>query len=279
MPAVQVQTNLAPAEYADYAPSTPLGAYVRLFKFRYHLSYTTVFFGAVIYPGAPFSQLAGSLILLYLFFNVFLYGGIYALNDVADVESDRQHPSKRLRPLAAGEISRSAAVFFALVMITLGVSGATWAFGATMAWVFTIFLLINALYSTVARNVPGLDLAFNSLTHPLRFVMGAWLAGHVARPAHVAVIFLFAVGVASLRRSIEKGAPGWNARRTLRAYSQPQLAAVRWAALAFIVVACAGDGFGTWPFFAAVVPGYLLTVFAPVLSTRGGQLLSAYWTS
>jgi decaprenyl-phosphate phosphoribosyltransferase len=260
-------------------PPFRLHAYVRLIKFRYHLSYATVVFGAVIYPGTRFAVTAGSLVLLYLLFNVLLYGGIYTLNDVADLESDRLHPSKRRRPIASGEISEDAAVSFALVMILAALAGAAWAFGPGLAWTFAGFLGVNACYSCFARNVPVLDLAFNSLTHPLRFVMGAALAGHAARGEHVAIVFVFALGVASLRRTVEKASPGRTARRTLRAYSAAQLTAVRWLALALIGTAFLWDGLASWPFFAAVIPAYLITAFGPALSADGRRLLATYWTT
>ncbi len=41
-----------------------------------------------------------------------LSGAVYAVNDVLDVEEDRKHPLKRLRPVASGEISARAAVAY-----------------------------------------------------------------------------------------------------------------------------------------------------------------------
>ena len=259
--------------------SIRLHPYVRLIKFRYHLSYATVVFGAIIYPGTGLASRAGSLALLYLLFNVLLYGGIYTLNDVTDLESDRLHPSKRRRPIASGAISEEAAVSFALLLILAALAGAAWAFGPALAWTFAGFLGINACYSCFARNVPVLDLAFNSLTHPLRFVMGATLAGHAARAEHVAIVFVFALGIASLRRAVEKAAHGRAARRPLRSYSVAQLTAVRWLALAVIGTAFVRDGLASWPFFAAVLPAYLITAFGPALSADGRRLLAAYWTT
>lgn len=261
-------------------PSIRLHAYVRLIKFRYHLSYATVVFGSVVYPGTSLAGTTGSLVLLYLLFNVLLYGGIYTLNDVADLESDRLHPSKRRRPIASGEISEDAAVSFALMMILAALAGAAWAFGPVFPWTFAGFLGINACYSGFARNVPVLDLAFNSLTHPLRFVMGATLAGHVARAEHVLIVFVFALGVASLRRAVEKASPaGGTARRTLRSYSATQLTAVRWLALAVIGIASLWDGLACLPFFAAVLPAYVIIAFGPALSADGRRLLASYWTT
>src|SRR4051795_608703 len=58
---------------------------------------------------------ASSLLAALLAFVAFcaLSGAVYAANDVLDVEEDRKHPTKRLRPVASGEISPRAALVFA----------------------------------------------------------------------------------------------------------------------------------------------------------------------
>src|ERR1700720_2681372 len=53
-----------------------------------------------------------------------LSGVVYVINDVADRESDRQHPGKRLRPIASGALPVSAAIAAALVLGALGLAGA-----------------------------------------------------------------------------------------------------------------------------------------------------------
>src|SRR4051794_38554733 len=45
-----------------------------------------------------------------------LSGAVYLVNDVADVESDRAHPRKRLRPIAAGDLSMRTALTVAIVL-------------------------------------------------------------------------------------------------------------------------------------------------------------------
>ena len=45
---------------------------------------------------------------------------VYLINDVRDVEEDRLHPRKRFRPIAAGELSPSAALALAALTGALG---------------------------------------------------------------------------------------------------------------------------------------------------------------
>src|SRR5471030_1615780 len=48
----------------------------------------------------------------------------YILNDLLDLGSDRRHPSKRQRPLAAGLISPRTAVFAFPLLLSLAFCGA-----------------------------------------------------------------------------------------------------------------------------------------------------------
>ena len=53
-----------------------------------------------------------------------LSGAVYLINDVSDREADRQHPLKRTRPVAAGEISPGLALGFAGVLAAVSVAAA-----------------------------------------------------------------------------------------------------------------------------------------------------------
>ena len=255
-----------------------IAPYLQLIKFHYHVSYVNVIFGALIFSGAPSVDLARMLGCLYLFFNVFLYGGIYTFNDIADLNSDRSHPLKGRRPLPSGKISIRTAAVFAALMIILGLSAAIWHFGARMGWIFAGFLAINAIYSTGARNILVLDLIVNSLTHPLRFMMGVSLTGREAPLIHLAVIFMVALGLVCLRRLLEMGMSGCSARRTLRHYSPRQLILVQCVAFAGLLAFYARDGFASWGFFLVVIPTYMVLVFGSHISSRARHMLGALWT-
>src|ERR671934_308429 len=47
----------------------------------------------------------------------------YLLNDTVDVEADRQHPTKRLRPIAAGQVPTGVALGLGLLLAVLGLVG------------------------------------------------------------------------------------------------------------------------------------------------------------
>src|SRR5918994_1183000 len=72
----------------------------------------------VVFAEKAFSTTAVANALLAFAVFCALSGAVYAANDVLDVEEDRKHPLKRLRPVASGEISPRAALTFAAVLAT-----------------------------------------------------------------------------------------------------------------------------------------------------------------
>jgi 4-hydroxybenzoate polyprenyltransferase len=101
-----------------------------------------------------------------------LSGTVYLINDVADLERDRLHPKKRLRPVARGALSVVAARAGAglLGLLCLGTAALLGpAFLATAA----AYLALNFLYSFRLKHVVILDVISISLGFVLRAVAGA----------------------------------------------------------------------------------------------------------
>jgi 4-hydroxybenzoate polyprenyltransferase len=81
---------------------------------------------------------------------------VYLVNDVADVESDRQHPIKRSRPIASGIVPpRAALIVAALLGITSVAAG--FSLGTVFGAIVTGFLALNLVYSFWLKHVPILD--------------------------------------------------------------------------------------------------------------------------
>jgi 4-hydroxybenzoate polyprenyltransferase len=81
---------------------------------------------------------------------------VYLVNDVADVESDRQHPLKRSRPIASGIVPpRAALIVAALLGITSVAAG--FLLGTVFGAIVTGFLALNLVYSFWLKHVPILD--------------------------------------------------------------------------------------------------------------------------
>ena len=99
---------------------------------------------------------------------------VYLLNDIADVEADRQHPEKKHRPIASGKLPLNAAwgAAIVLVLVTLPVA---YFLAPALAIILTVYLSINILYSRWLKHVPVLDVMIVSAGFVLRVAAGVAL--------------------------------------------------------------------------------------------------------
>lgn len=81
---------------------------------------------------------------------------VYMINDIADREKDRQHPTKRTRPLASGELSPQAAWAGAAVLFALSVGGA-FALDVALGAVILGYFVMQAGYSFFLKNLVIVD--------------------------------------------------------------------------------------------------------------------------
>jgi decaprenyl-phosphate phosphoribosyltransferase len=103
-----------------------------------------------------------------------LAGAIYTINDLADIEADREHPVKRHRPIASGRVPVSVARIFAATLILVSLTGATWLspwFGAVAAGYF----VLNLAYTFRLKHLAYLDVGCISAGFVMR-VMGGGFA-------------------------------------------------------------------------------------------------------
>jgi 4-hydroxybenzoate polyprenyltransferase len=106
-------------------------------------------------------------------FGVFclLSGTIYIINDIVDVEEDRKHPRKRLRPIASGELSISVATVAAAVLAPLSLLAAfriNWATGVVAA----VYLAVTLLYNFQLKHRVIVDVLAVAAGFVLRAVAG-----------------------------------------------------------------------------------------------------------
>src|SRR5574338_207032 len=131
---------------------------------------------------------------------------VYIVNDLADVEADRQHPEKKHRPIASGRLP----------------VGAAWA-----AAVVAAYLIINLLYSKWLKHVPIVDVLIIAAGFVLRVGAGVTLI-HVERfsPWLYVVMTLLALFLGFGKRRAELSllsAEAGSHRKVLDGYTLPLL--------------------------------------------------------
>jgi len=99
---------------------------------------------------------------------------VYLFNDLADLEKDRLHPKKRLRPLASGGLSRGVALAAAVLLPLVAVPASLaldWRFGL----IALVYLVSNLLYSFWLKHVVILDVLLLASGYVLRVAAGVAL--------------------------------------------------------------------------------------------------------
>lgn len=100
-----------------------------------------------------------------------LSGVIYIINDIADLEKDRLHPTKKNRPLPSGRLTVPVAFTAALACAALGLF-LSWRLGSGFLTVASVFLALNLLYSFLLKRIVLLDVVSISLSFVLRAIAG-----------------------------------------------------------------------------------------------------------
>jgi 4-hydroxybenzoate polyprenyltransferase len=101
-----------------------------------------------------------------------LSGVVYVINDVMDRESDRRHPLKCHRPIAAGALSVRTALAAAGLLSAVSI-GAAFTVGWRMGVVATVYVSLQLLYSGPLRRLVIIDVLTVAIGFVLRAVAGA----------------------------------------------------------------------------------------------------------
>ena len=98
--------------------------------------------------------------------------GVYVLNDLMDLEADRLHPTKRFRPIAAGQISRGMALTLSVVLLLAAAAGAV-ALGTVFALLVLCYIGLNISYSLGLKQVVIIDVMMIGAGFVIRVLAGA----------------------------------------------------------------------------------------------------------
>jgi len=149
---------------------------------------------------------------------------VYLVNDVRDVEEDRLHPTKRFRPIAAGELKPATALALATV---LGACGLALGFFVSLPLGITmlVYVSLQLLYSAYLKHLPVVDLAMVASAFLLRAIAGGVATGIPLSQWFLLVAAFGSFFMVSGKRYSEMKALGGDAgtRRSLTRYSESYL--------------------------------------------------------
>jgi 4-hydroxybenzoate polyprenyltransferase len=188
----------------------------------------------LVFAGVVFAQHAADATLLlraaagFVAFSL-LASVVYVVNDLRDIEADRQHPKKKLRAIASGRLKPAAA--WAAVPVLLAISGAIalW-LGPSFAWVLVAYLVSNLAYSFGLKHQVIMDVFLIASGFVLRAVAGVELLKPVAPETQLSSWLLVCtffgalfLAVSKRRRELANAGSGASEQRAVLAAYTPEL--------------------------------------------------------
>lgn len=181
---------------------------------------------AVIFDGQLFNRASLLVSIAGVLVFCLISSSVYLINDVKDIESDRQHPVKKNRPIASGKLPVQVAITAAVVLLVISFPAA-YLLSPGFAIISGIYFLINLAYSFHLKHVPLIDVLIIATGFVLRVAAGVTLiAVQRFSPWMYVVTTLLALFIGFGKRRAELmqlSIDANNHRRVLDGYSIPFL--------------------------------------------------------
>ncbi len=128
--------------------------------------WAALIFDRKLFQPLPFLQTLVAFILFCVVTSV-----VYIINDLVDIEKDRQHPTKRNRPLASGALNPQLAIIGAVILFLMTIPGALW-LGLDFALILYGYLVLMIAYSFRLKNIVIVDVLTLAAGFVLRVAAG-----------------------------------------------------------------------------------------------------------
>jgi 4-hydroxybenzoate polyprenyltransferase len=154
-----------------------------------------------------------------------LSSAVYLVNDIFDIDSDRQHPKKKKRPLAAGKITVKGAARAAFVLAAAALAGA-FAMNRALGALAVLYIALMLLYTFYLKQHIILDVFTIAAGFVLRVIAGTVVIDVYLSPWVVVCTGFLALFMALGKRRNEVRILGGDAdkhRRALGDYTLPLL--------------------------------------------------------
>lgn len=125
---------------------------------------------------------------------------VYIFNDIQDIEEDKQHYSKRHRPIPAGKISLKSAYGLSLLLIIVSFGLSIILLPIVVVYVQAGYVFLNILYSKILKQIAIVDLLIVSLGFVFRIVIGSVIVSVTLSFWLLLMTFLFSIFIVVAKR-------------------------------------------------------------------------------
>ena len=146
----------------------------------------------------------GTLEILFLAFFSFSIcaSSVYITNDLFDLESDRQHHRKMMRPFAAGRIPVWIGIILVPILLFLGIFIATFV-SVKFLYCLLLYFVVTFFYSIVLKRLVLIDCLTLAFLYTIRIISGAVVVGDALSFWLLAFSFFMFLSLAFVKRYAE----------------------------------------------------------------------------
>lgn len=145
---------------------------------------------------------------------------VYIINDILDRDKDKNHPTKKMRPIASEAISVKNAICLAILLLVIAIIFNSFYFNVFSSLLLVLYLILNISYSCGLKNIPIIDISILVSGFLIRIMYGALITDiTISAWLYLTVLafsFYFALGK---RRNELKYIKNGKTRKVLKSYS------------------------------------------------------------
>lgn len=128
---------------------------------------------------------------------------VYLVNDLLDLRSDRLHPTKRERPMAAGRLPVKIAALAAPLLVITAIFGTSIVLPMNFEWALIVYTITAWLYSFAIKNKVILDVVWLACLYTLRVIAGGLATSTFASFWLLALALFLFLSIALAKRYAE----------------------------------------------------------------------------
>ena len=175
-----------------------LGSTIALIRLNHYIKNFFVFLPLFFAIKITDLELLSNTFIAFIAFS-FSASAVYIFNDLQDIKEDKQHPSKKFRPIASGAITQSHAIIVMLVLFVLGFSLMIF-LSLQAVSILTAYIALNIAYSYSLKHIAIVDINIIAIGFVLRLLVGSVVTGTLLSQWIIIMTYLLALFIALAKR-------------------------------------------------------------------------------
>ena len=198
-------------------------SYIKLMRIHHYIKNLLIFLPIIFSKNIFNFQLMKTTIIGAIAFSL-MASIVYIINDINDIDIDKNHEKKKFRPIASGEISIKNAYIFAIILFIITIILNICIISENMWYmsvlIFYGYLIMNVLYSIKLKHIPILDIVILAFGFLFRVIYGSIITGiEISNWLYLTILSLsFYMGLGKRRNELKK--MGKKGRKVLEHYTE-----------------------------------------------------------